>query len=512
MSTVKRLASGAFASWSRIGVTFITQIGLVPIFLKHWNAEQYGVWLGIAAFTGVLTLVSIGYQTYVGNEFLRLAHTDKTQMWNLFSTSCFVGVIIATFEVLAVTILVGTGALQWVISEVPKELASQAGVVLIAQSIAIALTNCIGGGTIRLLSALGYYPRLAWWGVIAGVVFAGVPVLIVIVGGDLEQAGIGSAMGLILYNIPFLYDAWCLLKNEGIVFHGFTRSLAWESWGRSLALLARTALEMLRQQGVRLILAPVAGVSQMAAFTTIRTGANVALQGLGTITNPLMPELMRFLSKRDQARSEMGFSTVWLVVVGLLAPATLTIQGFAPEVFKWWTADKFQFDPMLFALLSLSVLVFALAQPAIAVVTGNNLLKSQLFIALGAGLVAVVGLIVSVPKWGLCGAGAALLLAELVSLGGNIIVANSWLVKNGMHWPYIAFGRVALAVGIAGVFLTFVAVCPSFRVVGVAFGLFCMLISFIYYFCSLPALAYDRINTIIIRFPGGRMLLKILHG
>src|SRR5690606_38192305 len=88
----------------------------------------------------------------------------------------------------------------------------------------------------------------------------------------------------------------------------------------SLALSGKDLLENTRQQGARLILAPLAGAVGLATFSTMRTVANIALQGLGTLTNPLMPELMSFLHKRDQERTEVALGTVWMIVAIVLSP------------------------------------------------------------------------------------------------------------------------------------------------------------------------------------------------
>ena len=101
----------------------------------------------------------------------------------------------------------------------------------------------------------------------------------------------------------------------------------------------------MRQQGVRLVLAPLAGPVALAAFSTMRTGANVALQGLNTIVNPILPDLMRFLHDRDQPRSEAAFSTIWVVVVALMAPGVVILQLIMEPLFVFWTQGKIALIP-----------------------------------------------------------------------------------------------------------------------------------------------------------------------
>ena len=152
----------------------------------------------------------------------------------------------------------------------------------------------------------------------------------------------------------------------------------------------------------------LAGPVALAAFSTMRTGANVALQGLNTIINPLLPDLMRFLHDRDQPRSEAAFSTIWIVSGSIYGTGRRNLQIFIEPFYVYWTQGKIAFDPLLFALLSLGVLVYAVVQPAMAVVIGNNLTKTTIaLIAAVAGVILFAVLIVLVPIIGILGAAIA---------------------------------------------------------------------------------------------------------
>jgi O-antigen/teichoic acid export membrane protein len=206
--------------------------------------------------------------------------------------------------------------------------------------------------------------------------------------------------------------------------------LGYSNFVKSVPILGKSIFENVRQQGVRLLLAPLAGPVGLAAFSTMRTGANVALQGLNTIINPLLPDLMRFLHDRDQARSEAAFATIWIVVVAFMAPGVVILQTFIEPFYIFWTQGKIDFDPQLFAVLSLGVLVYAVVQPAMAVVIGNNLTKTQFVIA-GISAIIVFGLLViSVPVIGIFGAAVSLLIAEVVAAVGYKIYAQRWLAEN----------------------------------------------------------------------------------
>jgi O-antigen/teichoic acid export membrane protein len=269
---------------------------------------------------------------------------------------------------------------------------------------------------------------------------------------------------------------------------------------KSLWLTAKGLSEMFRQQGIRMVLAPLSGVDQMAAFSTMRTGANFALQGLNTIAGPVMPELMRFLTARDQPRMESTFAVVWLVLCSALSPGVLIIQSVAPIVFPIWTHGKIAFDPILFAMLSLAVLVYALSIPALAVLQGNNLLRAQLMTSLLAATTTVYGMILLVPLAGIRGAALALLLGEGASLLASLCVALIWLHRNGMAWPILAFGAAATSTLLAGVGMAAMALIPSSNVVTLPLSLLIEALVLIVYWRYLPSIARARATSLASRF------------
>jgi O-antigen/teichoic acid export membrane protein len=454
MSTAVRLISGSAAAWARIIITMISQVVLVPIYLTYWSAEQYGVWIAIQSLVIVLTLLDMGHHMYVGFELLRYARTNMVTFCKYLWSSILIGVFVSLFELAVIGGLIYFAIVPFLVGEsksMDSQLIVDAGKVLLLTAITWVATAAFSGFFVRALEAFGHHARLAWWGVLHLVISTSVPAVAVVMGATFLQAGITlTTVSIILY-LPIYNDMRRLMKRERIAFIKPSWSIGFRNFLMSTGVSGKLILENLRQQGVRLVLAPISGAFALAAFSTMRTGANVALQGLNSITNPLMPDLMRFLHDRDQERSEAGFGTIWVVVVGLISPAVIVVQALAGPLFELWTKNRITFDPLLFAQLSLSVLLYAVAQPAVAVVMGNNLMRPQLFLsALSAAL--VIGLVVLlVPMIGLPGAGVALVVAESAATAGYVITAKRWLSANGLRWPGKAFTKAIISIVIAGI-------------------------------------------------------------
>jgi O-antigen/teichoic acid export membrane protein len=353
----------------------------------------------------------------------------------------------------------------------------------------------------RALATFGYFPRTAWWAVVAAVVTAVAPLIAVIMGADLVITAVVQFIGLGVYSIPLYTDLFKLLKKEKIRFIKPSFSVGYTNFSKSLPLLGKSLFENVRQQGVRLILAPMSGPVGLVAFSTMRTGANVALQGLNTIVNPLVPDLMRFLHARDQPRTESAFATIWILVIAVMAPAIVILQAFVEPFYLLWTQNKVTFDPLLFALLSLGVLVYAIVQPAMAVVIGNNLTKTQLALTAMAAVIVFSVLILSVPMIGIVGAAAALLLAEIGAAIGYKIYAKRWLKQNQLLWPSRAFHIAIAALVIAAVSLGCLIIAPQLKWLVLPFSMLLFVWNFWRYWKVLPAIARQNAKNIIRKIP-----------
>lgn len=505
MSAANRLISSSVASWGQIGVTMISQMALVPLYLARWNVVTYGVWLAINALMNILSTLDFGHQEYLGYEFLRHGKDNRLEISRYLWSGIIVSILISITQIIFIVILITTNTLPSLLGKfksLDSGLLHSASIVLLLNGFTWLTCVSLSGLLFRALTAFGYFPRMAWWGLFNSIVSSITPVVAVSLGADLLLTGIVSACTAIFLCIPYYIDSFRLLRKEQVLFVSPSLRLGFKNFLHSLAISGRSLLENVRQQGARLALAPLAGAAGLAAFSTMRTGANVALQGLNTVVNPLMPELMRFLHERDQARSEAAFGTVWFVLVAFMAPAIVILQAVIQPLFSIWTQGKVPFNPLLFATLSLSVLVYAAMQPAIAVVRGNNLLKAQLWLSALAALVAVGGIYFLVPQLGILGAGIALLGAEIAATVGYRITAQRWLHKAGLLWPKKPF-RIALdSVWITTIAIGGIIWLPQMKWL-LLIGSIILLVGNIWrYWQTLPTVATQQAKRILINLPG----------
>ncbi|GAB4050281.1 lipopolysaccharide biosynthesis protein [Spirosoma litoris] len=489
MSTVSRVVSGSLASWVTIGINLLSQLFIVPVYLTYWNIKLYGIWIGIQGFISILTIIEKSHIGFLGYEFLRIVNNSRADLGvSILSGVCY-GVLIGAIQLMITLLLVYTGFLSYCLGFTmlnDKAIMQQAGILLILLMISSFMYVSVGGILIRALSALNYYPRMAWWGVFYSFYNLLIPAIVVSQGGSLPAIGITILVFTTGFALLAFIDMINLLKKEKISFQSISWRIGFNNVKKSFAIAGRDFLDSFRQQSLRVILAPLTGSASLVAFFTIRTGANVALQGLNTVIYPLVPELSKFLHQRDQARMEAAFGTIWLVIIGLLAPGVVILQVLIEPLFLTWTRHQINFDPLLFSFLSIGVLIYAVSQPATAVVITNNLLKTQLVIATITATIILTGIWILVPKIGIIGAAISLLLGEISSAIYYRIAAKKWLTDHNLSWPRKALLSVLLSVILAEISMLIIIELPIAKwIVTLVFVLF-SLVNFQYYWKLLP--------------------------
>lgn len=500
MSASKRILSGTIASWVQIAVAMLAQILLVPLYLSYWDASTYGLWLAVLSFSSLLSAFDLGFQEYMAYEFLKLGSRVPKKISKLLSSGMMVAIILGLIQIIVVLLIYWLDILPMIFKDLGSALkakAIQAFYILLIQSIIWLLCNTVGGLLNRIMATFGYYPRMAWWSVLTNTVLLLSPAISVVFGANLLTAGMVMAIAKVAFDLPVWFDMLRLLKKHHVKVIRPSVALGWTSFRKSTNLSITGFLENVRQQGARLIMSPIMGATGIAVFSTIRTGSNVALQGLRTIINPLMPELMNFLHQRDQEKTEVAFSTLWLVTIAIIAPCLLVVQTFIPLIYNAWTRGKLSFDPWLFALLSIGVLVYALSQPSIAVVKGNNLLKPQLMISIMSAVIAVVGILILVPVLGIKGAGMALLLSEIAASVAFTKIAEKWLINAGLEWPHQGFNVALLSVAFTSIGVVLMIILPSDEHLILTIALLLLAFNLYRYWLTLPQLAVIKAKAIL---------------
>jgi O-antigen/teichoic acid export membrane protein len=502
MSTFKRIASGSLAMWARMGVTMLSQVALVPLYLSYWPARTYGAWLALQAVYSLVTIFDTAHQSYLENHFLAIGKTDMKALRTALFSAIPTGIVLSLIQLGLLLLGKHLGWFEFLTDlnqPSDAELSHEAFTVLLVWMLVWMATLSAAGLVTRLLSALGHFSRFAWWGLAFVIASAVIPVITLVRGGSLLQVGLTQAAVTVIYNVFWFMDAIKVLRAEGITPIRPSLQTALTTLRQSTFVLFRQFLELARQHGFRMVMNPMVGLQKLAEFSTQRTVANVALQGLNSIYGPLMPELMRYIRERDQAKMEGAFALLWSLLILLLCPLIMALQLAMPVIYPIWTRGKFAFDGVLLATISASILAYMLSLPAVAVCTGNNLVKLQLRVAVFSACVLLGTLPIFIHFFDLRGAALSLLAAEAAAGLAYVRLSATWLHDAGLKWPTKGFAIALSAVAFTLLACYVTAAAPALRVPAALALLAALGMAITAYFRSLPVSTQSYVNAQVIR-------------
>ncbi len=502
MTALNRFLSASAAGWVRIILTIVTQLLLVPLFLGRWSVEEYGCWLVIQTIVSLSSLMSSSHQTYIGYELLKIGDKRLDDFRTLFYSAIPWALLIGLIELLVILSLIYLGLAGSAFDPdhaLRKSLLQQAFWSLVIYSTYALITGSIGGLAGRAVAPFGYFPRMQWWGTYMAIAAALASAIAVAAGGNLIEVVACTVAAQLLINVPIHVDMWRMFRRHQLLPVAPDWKLGRRNVAHSVAIAVTAVLDIFRQQGVRLLLSVTIGVVQMTAFSTMRTMSNLSLQGIGTVTNPMMPEIMRFLREKDADRTNAIMGFVWLFAVIALAPLLIVFQWIMPVVFHYWTRGKIAFNPAVFGLFSISLLIFAVARPLLAVLQGNNLLKIQLHISIANSIVAVAGIMLFSRILGMAGAATSLLLAELLATILTTVYARRWLEQNGISFPRTLFHVTLSSIGVSALSILLMIGFPQTRTLELILSIVANIFIAIAYVRALPDLALNRVRGMIRR-------------
>jgi O-antigen/teichoic acid export membrane protein len=412
-STKRRLLLGFIVNWIGKLATSIIQLVQVPVFLHFWNTPLFGEWLILNSIPAYLSFSSIGFGNVAGNEMtMMVARNDREDALRVFQSCWWLIVLIC-----ATIILLLSGALYFLpaahllkltqLSEYDtKWIIFFLGISVLFGQIEQLLQSayrCIGRypyGT-SLKTALSF---TAFGGMIAAVALGHGPRTAALVFAAINIAGTGLLCLFVRHDIPWIEFGWKhasfaeirRLAPFAIAFMGFPIGNALSLSGTLLA--------------VGYALGPVAVV----VFGTARTVSRVALQMVQMSNITFEPEMSiaygagNYDLIRTLLRRACQLALITAVVIVLI------MMTFGPWFLTHWTGGHVPPSRPLLSILLLVVVFYALWSTSSTLITATNQhQRLATYYILGTSLTCVFCYLFA-RAWGLYGAAASLLIAELV--------------------------------------------------------------------------------------------------
>lgn len=459
-ATGGRVWQGLYSSALAQAITTAQNVLLVPLFLAAWGSEGYGRWLTLTALASYLGLLELGGQSYIGN-LLAADHVrddlEGFQKKLSEGVSCFSCLGLGGFVVVVLVLALGgrlpilgvdgfASGERWaflLLAAVALLIAVPTGLLATAYRAAglfargVMLTNIVrlfGLGAMTLLLVLGVKP----------VTFAGGLLVIGVIGTtvialDLRRRVL-ACRGLDLN----LAEAW-----RGRVY--LTGAIHF--WFVALA-------QVIKQQGVLLVLAAVVSPVAVAAYATHRMASGLVGYVASLIQGPIWPELS-FLaaSGRSAELARATLLTVRAVVVSSGIAAMLVATA-VPPLYLLWTGRRLEFQPLLLCLFLLQALLAAGWSTAGWSLLASNHHRPLAMWSLANAVVTIAAAVALVGLFGVVGVAGATLLGDVVCglavfprLAAGQLGISPWRMYGAMLTAGVALVPLALVMFLAGIFL-----------------------------------------------------------
>jgi len=494
----KRALSGTVSGSVGFGVTLLQSVVAVPFLLSWWGTENYGLWLVFGSITSLLATLDTGHQNYLGNAFNQDYPKGEHVLKQRLGSGLRVALLLGGAQVIIAAILVATGTLSSLLQIAPDSIKTQKiDWAFLSMVLNWAVFGSVAGILVRLYPPYGLYAKSQWIGILQRFVEFAMLVGVAAFGGFLfEYSLVYWAFSLtfaaiwfpaIKREFPQMYPWW----TDG------SWKQAWENLLRSSVLTANGFITQFSMSGLNLIIAAQIDAATIPLFTTVRTLANTFSQAANILTAPLRPDIVRFHVQGDFDKLVQTFRACWLVSGSVINIGLVVVIPFIPILYTVWTRGKLEFNPVLFAMLALSVSIRTAYAPLAAYVTGMNRLQAQSVInttqaALTIGMPLLLGAV-----WGLNAFGFGILVGELAAAAGFAWFSARDLGHNLFGFAKMLLISAVLPSAIVGTTLFLGLQKSEWALAASAIAAAILVVLYIRHWCSLPADLQNRFLKLI---------------
>lgn len=423
-----RLATGVGANLVGKVWIAIIQILSIPILSRSWGADGLGTWLMLSTIPNYIGLSAAGFGNATTTDMtLNISRGDYVSAALSFHSSW----ILITTASVAASAIASIFAFMWF-----DPSSNYYVIPLLSVYAAFAIQ------TSMLTSVYRAIGRYALGAVILDASFflEGIAVLaIASFGGNMTNSVACMVALRILWTVAVLIhirstENW-LFKSKIHASFAEIKRLA----NPALASLSMTISNALSLQTVVVLLGLFASPVAVASYSAARTLTRLPLQAIEVINRAALPELTRARGSGDKITYERTNRLILLATFVLLAPALAAISTLGPWAFHRFSGGNILFEPLLFPVMCLVVLIQGLWSTLSQGLTSFNIHHrfSYPYLALSGG-VAASPVLFGNSTYPCTWVAAATLIAEAVMLGLVWRLSKT----DARRWAPIAVGRI----------------------------------------------------------------------
>jgi len=367
----KRLLGNLGANSLGKGLNILSQILLVPLFLKFWGVELYGEWLILSTIPAYLVISDFGLGHASANEMaIKVSQGLQNKALEIFqATAMLIAVMFLVVGICFAIILMIVPLNEWLNfihierHEMLLVILFLSLKVLVSQQFGLyhSAFRCIrrnAFGTM-LKNALLICQLI---GISAALIIGVNPWQLALI--DLSITSIALLLVRLLMWVQIPWVRYGFPKN--------IRKVIKPIFYPALAFLIFPFTQLILIQGTTIVTGILLGPTAVVLYTTVRMLGNVSLRLLEIVTISVWPEISVAFGKRDlvQMRKLHRYGAqivLWLSIIGF------TLLLFIGEyVYLMWTGNNVEWEQAFFMLMILAIFLESLQIFSKVIPTATN--------------------------------------------------------------------------------------------------------------------------------------------
>lgn len=413
MSTYNRLIKNGSASILDKLAKVCEQLVLVPFFIIYWGVEYYGDWITITTIPTFFALSNLGFGTAVGNTFiLRYFGNDKKGA----ATSVKTGLKVMHYGIVFV-ILLSLMIIQLIDF---MGLFNNLHISNFEAKWSVFFMFAAAASTFYL-AVFEYFYRAVHMAHLAIFLMAiisfvkvGVSVICLYFSFDALKYSFTLFIITIITNIFYINLAVKKLKFKEYRDANFKKEEAIFLFKKGFGYFLNPLWQAIYYQGTTFIVRITLGPVAVVLFNTLRTLVNSSSQIFNIVVTAIFPEFQLAVGENDKEKSRKLYSLIIIINFILSVFAIIFLLTLGKDLYGWWTHNKIDVPEMVWILMIVRIVFYALWFSFSFVFQANN---NPYPLTITGFLVSVLSVFITwigSVKFGILGAALGMLVFDVL--------------------------------------------------------------------------------------------------
>jgi len=346
MSIYKSIAKNYAANVFGMGVNFLNQIAMVPLFISLWGVDKYADWILISALSSFFSMTNMGLNQATNNEFvIKYQHKDYVTCAKLLINSFLFILAVGGLFILVVVIASFTIGFKNILNTtVFTEKETSIVFILLLYNVFAKMYGGVYNGIFNanknahLCNMIDNAVRMSE--------------LIVLFLGILLQINI--IVVIIVYSVPVLIAIFYRHHHSQqwfeISFH--FQYLDWSTFKTlikpSLAFMLVPFGFAVTNQGMVFVVNALLGSTVLVAFTTTRTLVNFLKSLMNLLGNSIYPEISSAYGRNDKKMIKKVYYRSFAITIFTSLAAIIVLLFAGKTIYLMWTKHAVIFNNTFF--------------------------------------------------------------------------------------------------------------------------------------------------------------------